>query len=184
MASPGQVLMIVGGGIAAYKACEVVRELRRGGHRVEVLLTEAGARFVTPLTFEALSGSRVYLEQFPGCTEGTIDHIELGRRASVVVLVPATADLLARMQAGMADDLALATLLALPRSIPVVVAPAMNQEMWTHPLTERNCRELKRLLPHWRFLDPVVKELACGEYGPGGLAEPAAIAAAVAAALA
>jgi phosphopantothenoylcysteine decarboxylase/phosphopantothenate--cysteine ligase len=177
---PGRVLLIVTGGIAAYKACDVVRELRHGGETVQVILTREAAQFVTPMTFEALSGRRVFTEILPGVTAGEIDHIRLGREADVVGVVPATANFIAKMHAGLADDLASATLLALPRTVPLLLAPAMNREMWSHPVTQRNLRELKELLaPRLHVLEPVEKELACGEFGPGGLPEPAAVAAAL-----
>jgi phosphopantothenoylcysteine decarboxylase/phosphopantothenate--cysteine ligase len=177
---PGRVLLIVTGGIAAYKACDVVRELRHGGEAVQVILTREAAQFVTPMTFEALSGRRVFTEILPGVTAGEIDHIRLGREADVVGVVPATANFIAKMHAGLADDLASATLLALPRTVPLLLAPAMNREMWSHPVTQRNLRELKELLaPRLHVLEPVEKELACGEFGPGGLPEPAAVAAAL-----
>lgn len=177
---PGDFLLIVTGGIAAYKTCDVVRELRHGGDRVQVILTREAAQFVTPMTFEALSGRRVFTELLPGVSDGEIDHIRLGRAAEVVGVVPATANFLAKLHAGLADDLATATLLALQKSVPLLIAPAMNLEMWSHPVTQRNVRELKELMgARLRLLDPVVKELACGEFGPGGLPEPATIAAAL-----
>lgn len=177
---PPRVLLIVTGGVAAYKAGDVVRELRRRGATVRVAMSPAATEFVTPMTFEALSGERVWTDLLPGCTDGQIDHIELGRWAQVVAVVPATADFLARLQAGMANDLPLALLLALPKSVPVLLAPAMNREMWSHPATQRNLEVLRS----WRevqyhVLEPVDKELACGEFGPGGLPEPGHIAARV-----
>jgi phosphopantothenoylcysteine decarboxylase / phosphopantothenate---cysteine ligase len=178
---PGRVLLVVTGGISAYKACDVVRELKHSGSTVQVVLTREAAQFVSAMTFEALSGRRVLSELLPGVSDGEIDHIRLGREADVAGVVPATANFLAKMHAGIADDLASATLLALPKSVPLLVAPAMNREMWSHPVTQRNLRELKELLaPRLHLLEPVEKELACGEVGPGGLPEPAAIAAALA----
>ncbi len=171
-----RVLLVVTGGIAAYKACDVVRELRRAGATVQVLLTREGAQFVTAMTFEALSGRRVFTELLPGVTDGEIDHIRLGREADAVGVVPATANFLAKLWAGLADDLATATLLALPKSVPIVLAPAMNGEMWSHPATQRNVRELVALGGgRVRVIEPVVKELACGELGQGGLPEPLTI---------
>jgi phosphopantothenoylcysteine decarboxylase/phosphopantothenate--cysteine ligase len=147
---------------------------------VQVVLTREAAQFVAPMTFEALSGRRVFTELLPGVTDGQIDHIRLGRGADLVGVVPATANFLARLWAGVADDLATATLLALEKRVPVLLAPAMNREMWSHPATRRNVTELVAMhAGQLRILDPVVKELACGETGPGGLPEPAAIAAAL-----
>jgi phosphopantothenoylcysteine decarboxylase/phosphopantothenate--cysteine ligase len=176
----GRILLVVTGGIAAYKACDVVRELRHAGLEVQVILTKEAGAFVTATTFEALSGRRVHSELLPGVTDGEIDHIRLGRAADVVGVVPATANFLAKLHAGLCDDLASATLLALPKQVPILVAPAMNVEMWTHPVTQRNLRELKEAMAgRLSLLEPVAKELACGEVGPGGLPEPAAIAAAL-----
>lgn len=175
-----RVLLVVTGGIAAYKACDVVRELRRGGCAVQVVLTREATQFVTPLAFEALSGRRALVELLPGVTDGLIDHIRLGRDCDVAAVAPATANFLAKLWAGLADDLASATLLALPRAVPLLLAPAMNGEMWAHPATSRNLRELAAL--HGRKLEilaPVLKELACGEIGQGGLPEPATVAAAI-----
>jgi phosphopantothenoylcysteine decarboxylase/phosphopantothenate--cysteine ligase len=177
---PGRILLVVTGGISAYKSCDVVRELKHAGLDVQVVLTREAGLFVTAMTFEALSGRRVFSELLPGVTDGEIDHIRLGRAADVVGVVPATANFLAKMHAGLCDDLASATLLALPKSVPLLVAPAMNREMWDHPVTQRNLRELKESMAgRLSLLEPVVKELACGEVGPGGLPEPAAIAAAL-----
>jgi len=176
----GRILLVVTGGIAAYKACDVVRELRHAGLEVQVILTKEAGAFVTATTFEALSGRRVHSELLPGVTDGEIDHIRLGRAADVVGVAPATANFLAKLHAGLCDDLASATLLALPKQVPILVAPAMNVEMWTHPVTQRNLRELKEAMAgRLTLLDPVAKELACGEVGPGGLPEPAAIATAL-----
>jgi phosphopantothenoylcysteine decarboxylase/phosphopantothenate--cysteine ligase len=176
----GRILLVVTGGIAAYKACDVVRELKHAGLEVQVILTKEAGAFVTATTFEALSGRRVHSELLPGVTDGEIDHIRLGRAADVVGVVPATANFLAKLHAGLCDDLASATLLALPKQVPILVAPAMNVEMWTHPVTQRNLRELKEAMAgRLSLLEPVAKELACGEVGPGGLPEPAAIATAL-----
>lgn len=179
-----QLLLIVSGGIAVYKAGDVVRELRRRGVAVQVIMTAAATEFVRPLTFEALSGRAVYTELLPGCTDGAIDHIELGKQADLVLVAPATASFLAAWNAGLAHDLALATLLALPANVPMVVAPAMNTRMWENPLTRRNLASLEALFAgRLTILPPVEKELACGEVGAGGLPEPATLVDAVVRAL-
>ncbi len=175
-----RVLLVVTGGIAAYKAADVVRELHHAGATVQVAMTREATQFVAPLTFEALSGRRVALELLPGVTDGSIDHIRLGRECDVAAVVPATANFIARLWAGLADDLSSATLLALPQTVPLLLAPAMNREMWVHPATRRNVRELAALHgARLQVVEPVVKELACGEIGQGGLAEPSVIAAAI-----
>ncbi len=166
-----RVLLIVGGGIAAYKSLELVRELRREGARVRAVLTEAGSQFVTPLSLAALTESPVYESLFSLKDETEMGHIQLSREADLVVVCPATADLLARMAAGLADDLATTLLLATDK--PVVVAPAMNVRMWQHAATKRNVEQLRN---HGvRVIEPHEGEMACGEYGPGRLPEPQAI---------
>ena len=174
------VLLIVGGGIAAYKALELVRLLRKGGIGVTCILTRAGAQFVTPLSLAALSETKVHADLFSLTDEAEMGHIELSRSADLVVVVPATADLMAKAANGLADDLASTTLLATDKS--VLMAPAMNVRMWLHAATQRNLATLKGdgLL----FVGPDEGAMACGEFGPGRMAEPEAIFAAITAALA
>ena len=168
---PKRVLLIVGGGVAAYKALELVRLLRKAGVAVRPILTEAGARFVTPLSLSALAEDRVYQDLFSLTDEAEMGHIELSRQADLVVVAPATADLMARAVAGLAGDLAGATLMATDK--PVLMAPAMNVRMWTHPATRRNLAQLQA--DGVRFVGPDEGAMACGEFGPGRLAEPPAI---------
>jgi phosphopantothenoylcysteine decarboxylase/phosphopantothenate--cysteine ligase len=165
------VLLIVGGGIAAYKACELVRQLKKSGHRVTPVLTSGGAHFVTPMSLGTLAESPVYTSLWELKDEVEIGHIQLSRSADLVLVCPATADLLAKMAGGIADDLATTLLLATDK--PVVVAPAMNVRMWLHPATQRNVAQLKS--DGVRVIEPDEGEMACGEYGPGRLPEPAAI---------
>jgi len=169
--SDKRILLIVGGGIAAYKACELVRLIRQAGMSVRCVLTDGGAHFVTPMTLGALSGQPVHTSLWDLKDEAEIGHIQLSRQADLVVVAPATADLLARMAAGAADDLA--TTLLLATDTPVLVAPAMNVRMWTHPATRRNVAQLRA--DGVTVLDPDDGEMACGEFGPGRLPEPAAI---------
>lgn len=173
-----RVAVGVGGGIAAYKACELVRELGRAGAEVRVAMTEAAKQFVTPLTFQALSGHPVLTDYFDPAQEGNFGHLDLARWAEAYVVAPATADLLARMRAGMAGDAVTTSLLAFRG--PVVVAPAMNVAMWDNPLTQEN---VAALLKHPRFtqVGPGAGLLACGDVGEGRLAEVPAIVMAVAA---
>jgi phosphopantothenoylcysteine decarboxylase/phosphopantothenate--cysteine ligase len=170
-----RVLLIIGGGIAAYKCLELIRRLRERGVGVAAILTRAGAQFVTPLSIASLSGERVHTELFDLTAEVEIGHIELSRSADLLVVAPATADLLAKMAHGHADDLATTTLLA--TDTPVLVAPAMNVRMWLHPATQRNLASLRH--DGIAVIGPNEGEMACNEYGPGRLAEPSEILAAV-----
>jgi phosphopantothenoylcysteine decarboxylase/phosphopantothenate--cysteine ligase len=179
MLSGRRILLIVGGGIAAYKALELVRLLRGEGAAVTPVLTAAGARFVTPLTLAALAGEAVRRELFDLEAEARMGHIELSRAADLLMVAPATADLMAKMAAGLADDLASTLLLATDK--PVLIAPAMNVRMWEHPATRRNLATLAG--DGVRVVGPNAGEMACGEWGLGRMAEPAEIVAAVAAAL-
>lgn len=180
MLSGKRILLIIGGGIAAYKALELIRLLRKDGAAVTPVLTRAGAEFVTPLSVSALAGEKVYTDLFDLTDEAEMGHIQLSRVADLLVVAPATADLMAKMAQGRADDLASTLLLA--TDTPVLVAPAMNVRMWDHPATQRNLAVLRG--DGVRFVGPDEGEMACGEYGPGRLAEPAAILAAISAALA
>ena len=170
-----RVLLIVGGGIAAYKACELVRLLRKAGHGVRCVLTEGGSHFVTPMTLAALSEDRVHTSLWDLKDEAEMGHIQLSREADLLVVAPATADLLASMAAGRAHDLATTVLLATDK--PVLVAPAMNVRMWLHPATVRNVARLRE--DAVTVLEPDEGAMACGEFGPGRLPEPSAIFAAI-----
>jgi len=177
--SEKRVLLIVGGGIAAYKALELTRLLRKAGVGVRPILTKAGAEFVTPLSLSALAEDKVYTELFSLTDEAEMGHIQLSRSADLVVVAPATADLMAKAAHGLAGDLAATTLLATDK--PVLMAPAMNVRMWAHPATRRNLATLKA--DGVLFVGPDEGAMACGEYGPGRMAEPSAIFAEVMAAL-
>lgn len=166
-----RILLIIGGGIAAYKCLEVIRRLRDGGATVRCILTEAAQQFVTPLSVSALSGERVYTDLFSLTDESEMGHIRLSREADLVVVAPATANLIARMAAGLGGDLAGTALLATDK--PVLIAPAMNVRMWEHPATQRNMAQLRK--DGVATVGPEVGELADGEYGAGRLAEPATI---------
>lgn len=162
------VLLIVGGGIAAYKAHELVRLLKTRGAAVSIILTKAAEQFVTPLTLASLSGERVYTSLFNLTDEVEMGHIQLSRAADLLVVAPATADLMAKMANGHADDLASTALLATDKR--VLLAPAMNVRMWHHPATLRNVAALKR--DGIAFAGPNDGEMACGEFGLGRMAEP------------
>lgn len=169
------VLLIVGGGIAAYKTPELVRALRKRGIAVRVILTDAGSQFVAPLALASVSGHEIHSALFDLTAEARMGHIELSRSADLVVVAPATADLMAKAAHGLANDLASTTLLATDKR--VLMAPAMNVRMWQHPATQRNLATLRG--DGIAFVGPDSGEMACGEYGPGRMAEPEAIADAV-----
>lgn len=173
--TPKRVLLIVTGGIAAYKALEVVRRLSEAGAAVRVVMTAAAQRFVTPLSFQALSGEPVHTDLLDERAEAAMGHIELARWAEIVVIAPASADFLARLRAGVADDLA--TTLCLATTAPLLVAPAMNQQMWQNAATAENLAVLRNR--GIAIIGPAAGAQACGETGPGRLVEPEEIAAAV-----
>ena len=173
------ILLIVGGGIAAYKSLDLVRRLKERGASVRAILTRAGAEFVTPLSLSVLSEEKAFTDLFDLKDEAEIGHIRLSREADLIVVAPATADLVAKMAQGLADDLATAVLLATDKT--VLVAPAMNVRMWQHPATQRNVATLRA--DGVAFVGPEEGEMACGEYGLGRMAEPAAIIDAIASSL-
>lgn len=163
-----RVLLIIGGGIAAYKSLELIRLLAKQGVGVRAILTKAGAEFVTPLSVGSLTGDRVYQDLFDLTDEAEMGHIQLSRSADLVVVAPATADLMAKAANGLANDLASTTLLATDK--PVLFAPAMNVRMWLHPATQRNIARLQADGAH--LLGPNEGDMACGEFGPGRMSEP------------
>ena len=166
-----RILLVVGGGIAAYKSCELVRLIKRGRADVTCVLTEGGAQFVTPMALAALSGNQVHTTLWDLKNESEIGHIQLSREADLVVVCPATANMLAKMAAGIADDLATTMLLATNQ--PVMAVPAMNVKMWQHEATTRNVETLRASGVH--VMEPDMGDMACGEFGPGRLPEPEAV---------
>jgi phosphopantothenoylcysteine decarboxylase/phosphopantothenate--cysteine ligase len=174
-----RILLIIGGGIAAYKALDLIRRLRERGASVTPVLTKAGTEFVTPLSVAALAGEKVYTNLFDLTDEAEMGHIQLSRVADLIVVAPATADLMARMAQGRADDLASTLLLA--TDTRVLIAPAMNVRMWTHPATQRNLVTLAG--DGILTVGPNAGDMACGEHGPGRMAEPLEIVAAIETAL-
>lgn len=173
--SKRSVLLVIGGGVAAYKSLELIRELGRRGVGTRAILTRAGAEFVTALSVASLSGEKCHTDLFDLTDETEMGHIELSRSADLVVVAPATADLMAKLAGGLANDLASTALLATDK--PVMIAPAMNVRMWLHPATQRNLRTLKD--DGVLVVGPGEGEMACGEYGPGRMAEPLALADAI-----
>ena len=166
-----RILLIVGGGIAAFKSLELIRAIRKAGGEVTPVLTRAAQEFVTPLSASALAAEKVYTDLFDLTDEAEMGHIELSRSADLVVVAPATADLLAKMAGGHADDLASTLLMA--TDTPVLVAPAMNVRMWLHAANQRNIATLEA--DGIARIGPDEGDMACGEYGPGRMSEPEAI---------
>lgn len=166
-----RVLLIVGGGIAAYKSLELVRLLKKAGHEITPVLTKGGERFVTAMSLGTLAKSPVHSSLWELKDEIEIGHIQLSRAADFVLVCPATAHILAKMAGGHTDDLASTLLLATDK--PVVVAPAMNVRMWLHPATARNIQQLVE--DGVKVIEPAEGDMACGEHGPGRLPEPQAI---------
>ena len=175
MLSSKRILLIVGGGIAAYKSLDLIRRLRERGADVSPVLTRAAEEFVTPLSVSALAGEKGYRDLFDLTDEAEMGHIQLSRSADLIVVAPATADLMGKMAAGLANDLASTLLMA--TDTPVLCAPAMNVRMWTHPATQRNLKQLQA--DGVRFVGPNEGDMACGEYGPGRMSEPLEIVTAV-----
>jgi phosphopantothenoylcysteine decarboxylase/phosphopantothenate--cysteine ligase len=167
-----RILLIVTGGIAAYKSLELVRLLKRQGISVRAVMTQSATEFVTPLSMSVMTEDQVYGHMFDLKEEREIGHIQLSRQADLVVICPATANILAKMAAGISDDLATTILLATDK--PVLAVPAMNVRMWNHPATQRNLAQLRADGVH--IMDPDAGAMACGEFGPGRLPEPPAIA--------
>ncbi len=171
MDSQKSVLLIIGGGIAAYKCLELIRQLSKRGYKSRVILTRSGEEFVTPLSLAALSGDKVYTDLFSLTDETEMGHIELSRSSDLVLVAPATADLMAKMANGLANDLASTALLATDK--PVMIAPAMNVRMWEHPATQRNLKTL--IADGVEVIGPDEGDMACGEFGPGRMSEPVQI---------
>lgn len=169
------ILLVITGGIAAYKALELIRLLKKSGAMVRCILTQGGQQFITPLSVASLCGHQCYTDLWSLKDEVEMGHIRLSREADLIVVAPASADFLAKMAQGRADDLATTTLLAADKGI--LVAPAMNHKMWTHPATQDNIATLRRR--GVEMIGPDDGDMACGEYGPGRLAEPAAILSAI-----
>ncbi len=180
MLASKNILLVIGGGIAAFKSLDLIRRLRERGASVTPVLTRAGEEFVTPLSVSALAGTKVFRDLFDLTDEAEMGHIELSRSADLIIVAPATADLMAKMAQGHANDLASTLLLA--TDTPVLVAPAMNVRMWDHAATQRNISTLKADGIH--FVGPNEGDMACGEYGPGRMSEPLEIVAAAEAMLA
>ncbi|WP_170407212.1 bifunctional phosphopantothenoylcysteine decarboxylase/phosphopantothenate--cysteine ligase CoaBC [Ruegeria arenilitoris] len=179
MLASKRILLILGGGIAAYKSLDLIRRLKERGAAVTPVLTRAAEEFVTPLSVSALAGEKAYRDLFDLTDEAEMGHIQLSRSADLIVVAPATADLMGKMAGGLANDLASTLLMA--TDTPVLCAPAMNVRMWNHPATRRNHKQL--IADGVRFVGPNDGDMACGEFGPGRMSEPLEIVAAVESAL-
>ena len=177
MLAGNNILLIISGGIAAYKSLDLIRRMRERGASVTPVMTQAACEFVTPLSVSALAGAQVYHDLFDLTAESDMGHIQLSRSADLVIVAPATADLIAKMANGLANDLASTILLA--TDTPVLIAPAMNVRMWDHPATQRNLAQLVADGVH--IVGPNPGDMACGEYGPGRMSEPLEIIDAIAA---
>ncbi|WP_170516781.1 bifunctional phosphopantothenoylcysteine decarboxylase/phosphopantothenate--cysteine ligase CoaBC [Ruegeria atlantica] len=175
MLASKRILLIIGGGIAAYKSLDLIRRLQERGAAVTPVLTRAAEEFVTPLSVAALAGEKAYRDLFDLTDEAEMGHIQLSRSADLIVVAPATADLMGKMATGLANDLASTLLMA--TDTPVLCAPAMNVRMWDHQATQRNLKQLQA--DGIRFVGPNEGDMACGEYGPGRMSEPLEIVAAI-----
>ena len=161
------LLLGVTGGIAAYKACELVSLALKSGCQIEVMMTNGACQFIGPLSFEGLTGKAPHVDTF----SSAMAHIELGKWADVCCIAPLSAHTLAKLANGLCDDMLSTTILALPSNVPLILAPAMNTNMWNHPMTQHNLKKCQELSAA-KIIDPVEKRLACGDYGVGGLAAP------------
>ncbi len=161
------ILLCITGSIAAYRACDLVRDLRAEGADVVCLMTEAAKQFVTPLTFHSLSGHPVYSDPFSKEEDWSVLHTTLADRASLILIAPATADVIARLAGGFASDLVTSVILA--SKAPVLIAPAMNDNMFAHPITQENIKKLQKI--GYRFVEPIEGDLICGRIGVGHIAE-------------
>lgn len=177
-----KVLLGVTGGIAAFRACDVVLLLDRAGHRVRVVMTEGAQQFVTPLTFETLTREPVATRLWAPPAQHNVEHIELAQWPNVLAIAPATANVIGKIAGGIADDMLTTVVMASLPATPVVIAPAMNTKMWENPLVQRNVELLRSLGGRYRFVPPRESLLACGDYGVGALAAPADIVAEILAA--
>jgi phosphopantothenoylcysteine synthetase/decarboxylase len=175
-----KILIGISGGIAVYKTCELVRLLRKEGHEVRVLMSRNAREFVTPLTFEVLSGNPVPAGMFSPRADQSVEHVEMATWCDLFALVPATANVIGKLASGIADDQLTTVTMAIPAAKPRILAPAMNVHMWENPILQRNLKLLSDPQgPAYRIVPPVEKELACGDVGMGGLAEVNDICAAV-----
>lgn len=163
------VLLGVTGSIAAYKAAEITSRLTKQGHNVDVILTESGSRFITPLTLQTLSKNKVYMDMFEEIVPSEVKHISLAKKADLVLIAPATANIIGKIAGGIADDFLSTVVMAAANHTPVYIAPAMNTNMYENPIVQENIEKLK--VGGYHFIDPKASLLACGDLGKGALAD-------------
>lgn len=175
------ILLGVTGSIAAYKAADITSQLTKLGHNVDVMLTESGAKFITPLTLQTLSKNKVYMDMFEEIVPKEVKHISLAKKADLVLIAPATANIIGKLAYGIADDFLSTTVMAAYNETPIYIAPAMNTNMYENPVVQENIRKLTDLGYH--FIEPKASLLACGDLGKGALADVNVIVDTVAAAL-
>jgi len=161
------IILGITGGIAAYKSCDLINSLRRKSHEVICVITDEAEQFITPLTLETLSGNKVYKDMFALPEKRDVVHVSLAQKADIIVICPATANIIAKLASGLCDNLLLSVVLS--STAPVLIAPAMNDNMYRHKITQNNIRELKKI--GYKFIDPTVGHLACGYTGLGHLAD-------------
>ncbi|MFH1551866.1 MAG: bifunctional phosphopantothenoylcysteine decarboxylase/phosphopantothenate--cysteine ligase CoaBC [bacterium] len=166
-----KILIGVTGGIAAYKTCSLINQLKREGYEIKVIMTKAATKFVTPLTFQTLSNNPVYLDLFDVIDKTKVEHIDLADWCDIFVVAPATANTISKIALGIADNLLTTVIMALPQKIPVIIAPAMNVHMWENPIVQKNISELEKYKDKYIFVEPQEGKLACGYEGKGKLAK-------------
>lgn len=166
-----KILIGITGGIATYKICSLINQLKRDGNEIKVIMTEAATKFVTPLTFQTLTNNPVYLDTFNVIDKTKVEHIDLADWCDVFVLAPATANTISKISLGIADNLLTTVIMALPEKTPVIVAPAMNVHMWENPIIQKNISTLKEYKDKYIFIEPQEGKLACGYEGKGKLAK-------------
>lgn len=168
---PKKILIGITGGIAAYKICSLINQLKKDGYEIKVIMTEAATKFVTPLTFQTLTNNPVYLDLFDVTDKTKVEHIDLADWCDVFVIAPATANTISKIALGIADNLLTTVIMALPKKTPVIIAPAMNVHMWENPIVQKNISELKKYKNKYIFVEPQEGMLACGYEGKGKLAK-------------
>jgi len=165
------VIIGITGGIAAYKVCDLINLLHKEKANVKAIMTEASEEFITPITIQTLTNNPVYKNMFSDLPEGSVEHIQLANWCDIFAIVPATANTIGKIACGISDNLLTTVVLALPEEIPVIIAPAMNTNMWKNPIFQQNIEKLRGISEKYVFVKPKIGRLACGDIGEGALAE-------------